>query len=62
MNLPVGELNKNIIKCAFCDWTTLRWTTSKGQHRAGFVKLQSHVMINHEEDYLDLLRRLDNGQ
>ncbi len=49
----------NIIKCSFCNWTTLRWYTKNGKRHSGYFKLENHVVLNHEKEYESIIRKLD---
>lgn len=50
----------DFIKCAFCEWKTPRWTTTKGgNHRNGGARLLNHVEMTHHDDYLRIRRTVD---
>ena len=51
----------NILKCKFCNWQIKKWITTKGgKSRNRFNLLASHVMIEHEEEYLKILDIISN--
>lgn len=51
----------NRIKCAYCDWSTPRFTTTKkGEHRHGGRRLLDHVQEKHPDDYLRIRRAVDD--
>ena len=47
------KLNPKIhMKCAFCDWFTLRvYANKKGQKKSGWSKLIDHVAFAHPAEY-----------
>lgn len=49
------------LKCSFCNWKTPAWTTRKNGKRVyGFSRLQSHVMMDHIDEYAELKEKQDN--
>jgi len=44
------------LKCRLCKWKTPKWTTNKkGQKRNGYPKLQNHFMMEHSDQYEDVI-------
>ena len=52
-----GSLSPRRIKCAYCDWTTPRFTTTaKGRRVHGDKRLLNHIEAAHPEDYARIMR------
>ena len=55
MSYDEDPKESNMIKCAFCDWKTPRWTTtSKGKRRNGTTLLLNHVEMFHFDEYMKI--------
>ena len=53
--------NPKIIKCRFCNWRIPRWLTNrKGKHIESFTKLQSHVALQHWNEYEKIMDKLED--
>ena len=57
--------NKGLVKCRFCDWTTLRFRTWKGGRQtsgpgAARERLLRHIQLDHPAEWEELKRYLDS--
>jgi len=45
-------MDKNMIKCAFCNWTHKKYYRTKGSKMANTLeKLESHVRLEHPDEW-----------
>jgi rubrerythrin len=52
--------DNDIIKCAFCNWTTKRWRRNKkGKLISGMKSLQHHAETAHHDKYEDIMQGLE---
>lgn len=51
---------KKYLKSKFCGWKTPAWTTTKqGKRVHGYNRLQTHISLEHPEEFEKALEELD---
>jgi hypothetical protein len=50
----------SFMKCAFCEWKTPRWiTTKRGKKSNGGKRLLTHIETAHHDDYMRIMKTVN---